>query len=132
VLGVLLAVAVGWNLFHYDGEYLYRGYDRQLEAAEIFRDTPCICIYEGYSFYENLPEFNIYETTLLVKPEELEKRLDTASIQDLEQVVILEKRGIDGAAMEVLLKDKYNLYPAYELIAYSPHGDRIRLWEKRG
>jgi hypothetical protein len=132
VPAALLMIAVGFNLFHYDGEYLYSGYGQQLDVARAYRDLPCICIYEGYSFYENLEEFTQYEKTLLVKPEELENRQDVSSILELDQVMIMEKRGVDIEVMETVLMDKYNLYPAKELVTVSPHGDRIRLWEKGG
>jgi hypothetical protein len=132
VPGVLLFAAIIWNLFHYDGEYLYQGYERQLEAAIAYREFPCICIYEGYSFYENLTEFDQYETTLLVKPEELANRVETASIMEWDQVVILEKRGVDRIMMEAVLEQKYNLYPTRELIAKGSHGDRLWLWERGG
>jgi hypothetical protein len=130
VPGVLLIAAICWNLFHYDGEYLYRGYERQLEVAKEYQEYPCICIYEGYSFYENLTEFDQYETTLLVKPEELANRLETASILAWDQVVILEKRDVDRTMIEEVLEQKYNLYPTRELIAKGPHGDRLWLWER--
>jgi hypothetical protein len=132
VLGVGIAFCIGWNLVHYDGTYLYKGYRAQLETAKEYRELPCICVYEGYGFYENLEEFQEYSTTLLVKPGELEQRLDRTSLQALDQVVVLEKGNVDGELVRSILEEQYGLYPVRELTDGSAHGDRVWLWEKRG
>ncbi|MDR0949023.1 MAG: hypothetical protein LBM69_05880, partial [Lachnospiraceae bacterium] len=80
-----------WNLTLYDGSYLYSGYQKQVDVAKKHPTYACICIYEGYSFYENLEEFTNYEKTLLVTPAELASRQDTDSIEQLDTVVILHK-----------------------------------------
>lgn len=91
VLCVLLAVSCA-SVFTYDGEYLYKGYGIQLQMAEEYASLPCICVYEGYGFYDNLLEFQTYDRTLLVKPSELEGRQD---IGELPEVVVLLKQNVE-------------------------------------
>lgn len=91
VLWALLVVSCV-SVFTYDGEYLYKGYGIQLQMAEEYASLPCICVYEGYGFYDNLLEFQTYDRTLLVKPSELEGRQD---IGELPEVVILLKQNVE-------------------------------------
>lgn len=91
VLCALLAVSCA-SVFTYDGEYLYKGYGIQLRMAEEYASLPCICVYEGYGFYDNLLEFQTYDRTLLVKPSELEGRQD---IGELPEVVVLLKQNVE-------------------------------------
>lgn len=51
--------------------YLYTGYEEQLQIAEKYREYPLVCLYPGYSFYENVMEMEQYTQTILVKAEEL-------------------------------------------------------------
>lgn len=80
-----------WNLVCYDGSYLYEGYDFQRRFAEENAEYPCICIYDGVGYYENLLEFASYDKSLLLTLEELENRVDRESIEELDQVVVLVK-----------------------------------------
>ena len=86
---VLLLQFVG--VFYYDGSYLYQGYEQQKTAAEYFQEYPCICIYDGVGYYENLQEFTYYSKTLLLTFEQLESRQDTESIRELDAVAVLIK-----------------------------------------
>ncbi|MCM1326188.1 MAG: hypothetical protein NC094_02625 [Bacteroidales bacterium] len=85
------------GFLRYDGAYLYTGYALQESMAEENADCPCICVYEGVGYYENLVEFMHYEKTLLVKPKELADRKDRESITSLDKVVLLVKPGVDFA-----------------------------------
>ena len=96
---VLLLTMV--NIFTYDGEYLYKGYGTQLRMSEEYADLPCICVYEGYGFYDNLLEFENYERTLLVKPSELAGRQD---ISELPEVIILLKQNARSESYEEVLE----------------------------
>ena len=79
----------GLRLASYDGEYLYRGYGQQEQLAEEYASLPCICVYAGVGYYENLPEFMHYDRTLLVTAEELAERKDVDSLRMLDRVVVL-------------------------------------------
>ncbi len=119
---VLLLSAV--NIFTYDGEYLYKGYDTQLSMAKEYADLPCICIYEGYSFYDNLLEFQNYERTLLVKPSELAGRQD---LSELPEAIILFKQNIGREGHEEALQilSGYGLECRSVVIRKSVYGDMV-------
>ncbi|MDR2044029.1 MAG: hypothetical protein LBQ15_06605 [Clostridium sp.] len=118
------------NVLGYDGEYLYRGYAEQEEAAAEHGRLPCVCIYEGVGYYENLLEFTCYEKTLLLKPEELEERQDTASLEALERAVVIVKDGVDEKRVRAVLEERYGWRAKERLVAESVHGDSVWLWEK--
>lgn len=130
VMAVLLALACfsGITYARYDGEYLYSGYDSdvsgQLGIGEQYADLPCICIYEGYSFYDNLLEFQMYERTLLVKPSELAGREDIA---ELSEAIILRKGNVDSEAWREVqeLLAHYGLEPKFWLVRESVYGDEV-------
>lgn len=120
---VLLLTAV--NIFNYDGEYLYKGYGAQLGMSREYADLPCICIYEGYSFYDNLLEFENYERTLLVKPSELAGRQDIA---ELPEAIVLIKQNVGPDSHEEIMEilADYGLKQDYFLLRGSGvYGDML-------
>ena len=127
-LVVLLVVVQGLRLAAYDGEYLYTGYAGQTALAREYADLPCICVYAGVGYYENLPEFMEYTGTLLVTEEELENRKDTGSVENLDQVVVLVKQGVEKENVISILQDKYGYAPEEVLLSGGAHGDTIYLF----
>lgn len=129
--GILLLFALilgAVNVAGYDGEYLYQGYGRQLEVAKQYQDLPCICLYDGVGYYDNLPEFTRYTRTLLLTLPELEDRQDTAGLMNKDGIVVLKKPEVEEesalAALERYgLKVEEVLLPGEE----SVHGDTIYL-----
>ena len=109
LLAVLILMVCLGNLTGYDGSYLYAGYGQQVRDAEEFRDLPCICVYDGVGYYENLVEFTIYEKTLLVKYEELENRLERESLENLNKVAVIIKSNVDEQKVLTLLEEEYGL-----------------------
>ncbi len=127
---VCVAICVllgGVSVAAYDGEYLYRGYEEQLELAKEYREFPCICLYEGDGFYDNLQEFMLYKETLLIKPALLKERKDTSDIETLEQVVVLMKSTVEEAeCIEIL--GNYGLEVQSFLLENGTYGDKIYLF----
>ncbi len=116
------------NVWTYDGEYLFRGYHRQLEVAEQHEALPCICLYEGTGYYYNLEEFMCYERTLLLQLPELEGRQETSDLTALEQVVVVRKSNVEeGQALTAL--EKYGLEVEEILLEAgdSVYGDTVYL-----
>lgn len=112
------------NIFTYDGEYLYKGYGLQLDMTETYADLPCICVYEGYAFYDNLLEFETYDRTLLVKPSELSARQDIAQ---LPEVMVIYKHNVDSDTVQevsAILAD-YGLKHQTFLMRQTVYGDMI-------
>ena len=129
-LVVLILLVQGLRLVNYDGEYLYKGYAQQEQLAEQYAGLPCICVYTGVGYYENLPEFMNYSKTLLVKAEELAEREDTASVEALDRVVVLVKIGVDEEEVVSVLQEKYGLTREKTLLSNGVHGDTVSLFVK--
>lgn len=130
VCGILVLFQV-WNLICYDGSYLYQGYSLQEATAAEYQGYPCICIYDGVGYYENLLEFTYYEKSLLLTPEELENRTDRESIEELDRMVVLIKSGVEERKALEILTESYGfemeLETWYEPSAY---GDKIYIMRK--
>jgi hypothetical protein len=113
IITVLLIIVQAAGLGEYygdDSSYLYRGYKTQLELAEEYSEYPCICVYAGVGYYENLVEFTKYDRTLLVTENELETRKETESISGLAQAVVIVKYGVELSDVEKVLEQKYGLF----------------------
>lgn len=118
-----------WNPLRYQDSYLYRGYDEQLKIAEDYAQYPCICIYEGVGYYENLLEFARYDRTLLLTKEELADRQDR--ILPSEHVVVLLKHGKEEELVSRILEEEYGMYRMEVLLENGePHGDTVLLFGK--
>lgn len=116
------------NLALYDGTYLYRGYERQLEVAEKYGELPCICLYDGLGYYYNLMEFTQYERTLLLTLAELEDRQEVSDLTEPTKIVVLKKAGVEEAeALKAL--GRYGWEVEEELFSEgeSVYGDTIYL-----
>lgn len=121
-----------WNLAQYDGSYLYRGYGEQRTISSDMRDCPCICVYDGVGYYENLLEFTQYEKTLLVTEEELADRQETASITEPEQLVLLLKSNVDEEHTLLIMEEKYGFVPEKFVIRDGGvYGDTVVVMSKR-
>ena len=131
VVSGILVVCQMIGLAQYDGTYMYRGYGLQRQASENYAYLPCICVYEGVGYYENLLEFTNYQKTLLVKPEELKNRKDKDSIEELQQVVLLIKEEVDGDSILEQMEKEYGFRIQSELWqGQSVHGDSAYVLEK--
>lgn len=129
VIPFLLAACIcAANIFTYDGEYLYKGYEEQEQVSVEYSDLACICIYDGVGYYENLKEFTHYKRTLLLKQQELENRVDTQSLVQDEQIVVLIKQNTDRQkALKAL--EQYGIYEKELLVQESVYGDYVVLCE---
>lgn len=126
VLCVAVLLIQVWNLTRYDGTYLYRGYREQRAAASERKDYPCICVYDGVGYYENLLEFTQYESTLLVTENELAGRQETASVTDKEKLVLVLKPNVDEEHIMRIMEDKYGFVPEkYVIRDGGAYGDTV-------
>ncbi len=129
VTGVVLGLQM-IALTQYDGTYLYKGYEEQLLVAQEYAEYPCICVYAGLGYYDNLLEFTHYSETLLVTEEELAKREDVASVSGRDSVVVLMKQYADIDEVCRVLSEKYGLVLQEDLYSDSIYQDRILLFGK--
>lgn len=120
-----------WNLVCYDGSYLYEGYGFQRRFAEENAEYPCICIYDGVGYYENLLEFASYDKSLLLTLGELENRVDRESIEELDQVVVLVKGGVDPLKVCDILLETYG-FTIHQYLQREPgvYGDEVMIMRK--
>ena len=118
------------SILGYDGTYLYRGYDKQLAMAKENAEYPCICLYEGYGFYDNVLEFAEYERTLLVTPRELLERKNKDSVTELDEFVLLVKQTVNVEDLEKVI-EVYNMEVTEVLLPESAHGDKLYLCKVR-
>ena len=117
----------------YDGTYLYRGYGEQLQVAGEYAGLPCICVYDGVGYYENLMEFTEYGETLLLQLPELEQRVERESLRGLDRAVVLRKGNVDeNAVLEAL--SSYGLEAEQVLVSESEsvYGDMVYLMRGSG
>ena len=128
LLCVAVAVLQLSGLSHYDGSYLYTGYKEQLAFAQEYAEYPCICVYDGVGYYENLLEFAQYEETLLVKEAELAERKDIASVREHDSLVVLVKEEVSVENVCRILKEKYGFVPVKEILENSVYGDKMLLF----
>lgn len=119
------------NLRGYDGEYLYRGYSKQEQVSREYAGLPCICIYDGVGYYENLLEFTNYGQTLLTKVDELQNRRDKNSLDGLDEAVVLIKQNADAGQAQAVLEEQYGLFPDSNLVDTSVYGDQVWLYKRK-
>ena len=125
IVGILTCYCL-MHLLFYDGSYLYTGYEEQVAVAEEYKEKACICLYEGSGYYDNLMEFTNYEKTLLVTPEELKTRKDTASIEEMTEFVMVVKHVIPQEQVDDVL-GMYDWNIKRVLIEEGAHKDRVYL-----
>lgn len=131
ILCVVAIVMQLWGLAGYDGTYLYAGYAEQEKLSAEYAEYPCICVYEGVGYYENLIEFSNYERTLLVTEQELAERVETDSIAALQEVVVLMKSSADIQNITQILEEKYGLVYEQNLYESGVHGDSLHLFVRK-
>ena len=78
-------------------------------------------LYSGVEFME-------YTGTLLVTEKELENRKDTGSVENLDQVVVLVKQGVEKENVRSILRDKYGYTTEEVLLSGGTHGDTVYLF----
>lgn len=125
--GTLVLLQV-WGAIQYDGTYLYSDYEEQEAVAREYADYECICVYDGVGYYENLPEFTHYAKTLLLTASELMNREETASIAELDEVVVLVKPSVDLQQVIQVLEEKYHLSYGETLYNIREYGDSVHLF----
>ena len=128
-LALLPAVALGVvSVAFYEGDYLYQGYDRQVETAGLYQDLPCVCLYEDVGYYYNLIEFTRYQETLLSTLSELQCRQEPLAPNGEVCLVVLRKAGVDEKeALEALLVHGYRVEQVLLRAEESVYGDTLYL-----
>ena len=130
VVGMALLLVVCQNI-HMNGQhpYLYTGYSVQLAVADEYAEYPCVCLYPGFSFYENIMEMERYAQTMLVKSEELAS-MDEERVAVTEEgyITLIKYPGEEaGKAQLAQVMEMFGGSKATLLYQGGAHGDVIYL-----
>jgi len=112
------------NIVTVTPSYLYKGYDHQLEIARQ-AEVPCICVYHGVGYYQNLMEFTYYPQTLMVTEEELFGRSRDRVLSEQDEFVLLMENGVDREKVYAYLSKEYGFEVSEVLLEKGVHGDHI-------
>jgi len=112
------------NVIMVTPSYLYKGYERQVEIAKQ-AEVPCICVYHGVGYYQNLVEFTYYPQTLMVTEEELLDRTRDTVLSEQEELVLLLENGVDREQVYLYLENEYGFKVSKVLLEKGVHGDHI-------
>ncbi|MBE5852425.1 MAG: glycosyltransferase family 39 protein [Lachnospiraceae bacterium] len=104
--------------------YLYKGYEQQVKIAEQ-AEVPCVCVYHGVGYYQNLVEFTYYPQTLMVTEEELLGRMKDAVLSEQEEIVLLLENGVNREQVYTYLEKEYGYKVSEVLMDKGVHGDHV-------
>ena len=108
--------------------YLYRGYEAQLKISEKYENMDAVVIYEGTSFYQNVPELMNYDNCLLVNIDELPVFDEKLASHD--SIVVIEGAGINRSEVLMTLGDMYGYSSVTVLMEDGVFGDMVCLLSK--
>ena len=114
----------------YDGEFVYRGYEKQIELAKEYSDLPCVNVYEGDGFYENVREYMHYEKTLILFPGEFAERQNPEEFADLGELILIRKITVsEEAVLNTAASYGWELQEVLMTSEESAYGDTIYLYK---
>ena len=108
--------------------YLYKGYADQLKISERYTDLDAVVVYEGTSFYQNVPELMNYNNCLLVYRGELSIYDKNLAAHD--QIIVIEGAGVDRREVLTTMGDMYGYSSVTVLMEEGVFGDRVCLLSK--
>ena len=131
VFGLLAAAFCAVSIlfvFGNDPGYLYKGYEDQLKISERYESFDAVVVYEGTSFYQNVPELMNYDNCLLVKRDELAVFDEFLDAHD--ELIVIEGPGIDRGEVLTTMGDMYGYRSVTVLMEDGVFGDRVCLLSK--
>ena len=125
---ILVAAFCVLFVFMNDPDYLYRGYSGQVKISEKYEDLDALVVYEGTSFYQNVPELMNYDNCLLVNSEELTVFDEKLASHD--EIIVIEGADVDKDEVLMTLGDMYGYTSLTVLLEEGVFGDRVCLLSK--
>lgn len=122
VVFALVVVIAASNVFSYHDNYLYKGYREQVAFAEEYGHLPCICLYDGHGYYNNMVEFTIFERSLLMYRDQFEFRQDRTVFEGVDKAILLLKPQVDQKKVLEII-DGYGWTIENEWMPNSASGD---------
>lgn len=127
VPAVVLALV---SVLLYDGEFLYKGYEKQIEIAKEYSDLPCVSVYAWDGLYENVREYMHYEKTLLVYPWEFAGRQNPEELAELDEVILIRKITVsEEDVLNTAASYGWELQEVLMTSEESAYGDTIYLYK---
>lgn len=108
--------------------YLYTGYSRQEKISERYSYLDAVVIYEGTSFYQNVPELMNYRSCLLLKEDEMETYDE--KIASMDSVMLIVGPGLDGNDILVRFGSMYGFSSLTYIMEEGVFGDNVCLLSK--
>ena len=108
--------------------YLYKGYSSQLKISERYTDYDAVVVYEGTSFYQNVPELMNYNNCLLVNRDELNIYDENLAMHD--EIIVIEGPEVDRREVLTTMGDMYGYTSVTVLMEEGVFGDRVCLLSK--
>ena len=108
--------------------YLYKGYRSQLKISERYENLDAVVVYEGTSFYQNVPELMNYNNCLIVNKDELNTFDERISSQN--EIIVIEGAGVDRREILMTMGDMYGYTSVTVLMEDGVFGDRVCLLSK--
>lgn len=124
---LVCAVSILYVFIHTPG-YLYKGYASQVKISERYTDLDAVVVYEGTSFYQNVPELMNYNNCLLVNRDELSIYDENLAAHD--QIIVIEGAGVDRREVLTTMGDMYGYSSVTVLMEEGVFGDRVCLLSK--
>ena len=127
-LGVLICGVCTAFVFMNDPGYLYKGYTAQLKISEVYESLDAVVVYQGTSFYQNVPELMNYDNCLLVNKDELPVYDENLASHD--KIIVIEGAGVNRDEVLTTLGDMYGYSSVAVLMEDGVFGDRVCLLSK--
>ena len=127
LLSLLSVFCLLLGVFHNPG-YLYSGYDVQRDISERYSSLDAVVIYEGTSFYQNVPELMNYQNALLLKEDELSAEYDR--LRGVDELIVIIGTGVDEKKVFGSFGSKYGFSSITVLLENGAFGDTVCLLRK--
>ena len=127
LFAALMLMCTALSFCHVPG-YLYKGYTSQKKISERYRGLDAVVVYEGTSFYQNIPELMNYGNTLLLKEDELKEEYDRLSSDD--ELIVIIGPGVGKQVVYSGLGKPYGFSSMTVLLEDGVFGDTVCLLSK--
>lgn len=110
--------------------YLYIGYQKYIDIAENYKDDRYVLVAPTvFSHIQDVPEFKIYEESLIIAPDKLDDLKDLKEFEKEDEFILGIKNWIDKPQEEVLSEVLDNTgFENYELLHTSTKSARLTVY----
>ncbi len=124
----VLALICVVTVFVHEPSYLYTGYTSQVDISNRYRNLDAVVVYEGTSYYQNVPELMNYSNSLIVNKDEMREEYD--KLAEAKEIIVIVGRGVDEQAVFSEFGSRYGFSSITLLLEEGVFGDRVCLLSK--